>query len=98
MAGSVDVYSQTRNPVVQASVWATPKKFGETNSVAELIQEATYDFAGLNPFPITVSNLPRYPVHLAEVTVWQLPRAIKGDPAKLARTLILLSLVYDIKK
>lgn len=116
--GMVDANDPGRESLIRVDVWAAAKKFGESNSIAEFIVDATYEGIAQNAdMPIRTGF---WPVHLAEVSVWQPPVTIRDVPSfaaldaaelgprvsnnaapsqsKLARTTLLLALVYQINR
>lgn len=107
LGGRGDSYDPTRAVMVRTDIWGLPLKQGETNSVAELIADACHSGAGM---VAEIEVRPKmWPVHLAEVTVWQQPRPLREDPfpsskkdgaapTQRARTTMTLSLIYSVRK
>lgn len=85
IGGQADPYDPRRNPLIRVDVWGAPKKYAETNSVAELVQDAAMFGTGQG-IDLSVRQGHR-PVHLAEVSVWQPPSALRepADPETITR-------------
>jgi hypothetical protein len=97
MAGRTDPYDSVRNSYVQVDAWGAPGKLGETNSIAEEIYNATFFSGSYGHLPIKVGNTARRPVNLSGVTVFSAPRALRDEKDGLARTTMILAMVYNIE-
>jgi hypothetical protein len=91
--GGVDIYSPEYNPTIRLSFFAAPDLFGECFSAAERARYATYTGAGLGTLTVKSGF---YPVKLSDVSIFSDSRAVRDDPAALARVQMEIQLTYVI--
>lgn len=91
--GIANKVAPLRSNMVRVEALAGRGKLAQVGSVCEIIHDATYTMEGCGTFVPAKNNLS---VTLRDVSIFQTPRQVRGDPATLARSTMVLAFTYHI--